>query len=185
MAGPNAQFGGLMRSTHSVPTRFAMLPVALSLVATSCGDRATGPSCENPFVGSLATSVVSDSRLAGCAKFYTEQPTNGPWVIEMREDGTDGQWLNVLHAAPGPPVGTRSLGTGSPFTVTISVRTPDFHHTFAATSGTITITEVSDRVRGRVVFTGHETTRGTDGTRTVSADVTFTAICTPTQFQSC
>lgn len=165
--------------------RFNVMLVAYSVGAISCADGPTGPSCENPFVGSLATSVVSDSRLAGCAKFYIEQPTNGPWVIEMREDGTDGQWLNVLHAAPGPTVGTRNLGTGSPFTVTISVRTPNFHHSFTATSGTITITEVSDRVRGRVVFTGHETTRGTDGTRTVNADVRFVAICTPTQFQSC
>ena len=162
--------------------RTAHLIVFLAL-GISCRDSG-GPDCENPFTGTLDSSDVPAADLWGCATFYKESGTNR-WVIEMREEGSTGETLNVIYNTTRPTVGTFSISATSAFAVVITVRTTINSRGFTATSGTLTIVEAQDRVTGTLTFTGNESTRGASGTSTVNVAAKFTAICEPSTFQSC
>ena len=161
----------------------ALLLPALLVLGISCGDSG-GPDCENPFTGTLDSADVPAADLWGCARFYQEIGTNR-WVIEMREEGSLGEWMNVIYASTRPAVGAFSISPTGAFSVTITVRTTNNSRTFTATSGTLTIVEAQERVRGTLTFTGNESTRGSSGASTVNVAAKFTAICAPSTFESC
>jgi hypothetical protein len=153
-----------------------------ALVAASCRF-STGPDCQNPFTGSVDGSGISDARLSGCARFYQELGTNR-WIIELREDGDVGEWINVIYSSTRPAVGNFAI-PNTAFTTTISFRTLSQHRTFVGNAGSLVISDASARVRGTLAFSGHEDTRGSSGSATVSVNVKFTATCKASQFESC